>query len=80
MNVQVIKQIIESYSVEQLKQAEEELLNEQPLSIEIEGKDEGEQLTHILAAIFCKEVMASENLNINQAVRAYSQRVRGSIN
>jgi hypothetical protein len=79
MNVQVIKQIVETYSIDQLKQAEQDLLNESPLSITIEGKDEGEQLTHILAAIFCKEVMAAENLNINQAVRVYSQRVRGSI-
>ena len=62
MNIQVIKKIVESYSIEQLKMAEENLLDEKPLGIEIEGKDEGEQLT-----------------NINQAIRLYSQRVRGSI-
>lgn len=80
MNIQIIKHIVESYTPEQLKQAEDDLLNERPLQIEIEGVDEGEQLTHTLAAIFCKEVMAAEGLNINQAIRAYSQRVRGSIN
>lgn len=80
MNVQIIKQIIDSYTVPQLKQAEDDLLNERPLQISIEGKDEGEQLTHILAAIFCKEVMEKEGLNLNQAVRAYSVRVRNSIN
>lgn len=80
MNVQIIKQITDAYSLEQLRQAEDDLLNEIPLSIVIEGSDEGEQLTHILAAIFCKEVMEKEGLNINQAVRAYSVRVRNSIN
>lgn len=80
MNIQIIKHIVETYSAEQLKQAEDDLLNERPLQIDIEGVDEGEKLTHTLAALFCQEVMASEGLNINQAVRAYSQRVRGSIN
>ncbi|MCC6818260.1 MAG: hypothetical protein IT245_05170 [Bacteroidia bacterium] len=80
MNVQIIKKIVEAYSVEQLKQAESDLLNEIPLQIEVEGVDEGEQLTHILAAIFCKEEMASTGVNINLAIRAYSQRVRNSIN
>jgi hypothetical protein len=79
MNIQIIKNIVDSYSIEQLKAAEEALLNEQTPEIEIEGVDEGEQLTHTLAAIFCKEEMAQNNININQAVRLYSQRVRNSI-
>ncbi len=79
MNIQVIKKIVESYSIEQLKMAEENLLDEKPLGIEIEGKDEGEQLTHILAAVFCLEEMQKPDININQAIRLYSQRVRGSI-
>lgn len=80
MNIQTIKKIVDLYTVDQLKKAEEELLNETPLSIEIEGEDEGEQLTHILAAIYCKEEMARTGININQAIRSYSQRVRDSIN
>lgn len=80
MNINSIKAIVENYSLEQIQTAENELLEEQPLSITIEGKDEGEQLTHILAAIFCKQEMEKENININQAIRLYSQRVRGSIN
>lgn len=80
MNIQIIKHLVDTYTIQQLKQAEEDLLNEQALKIEVEGVDEGEQLTHTLAAIFCKEIMEKEGLNINQAVRAYSQRVRDSIN
>lgn len=79
MNIASIKFATEKYSIEQLKQAENELLEEQALSIQIEGNDEGEQLTHILAAIYCKEVMAKEGINLNQAVRQYSVKVRQSI-
>lgn len=79
MNIQIIKSIVDSYTIEELKQAEEALLNEETLAIEIEGVDEGEQLTHTLAAIFCKEEMEKNNININQAIRLYSQRVRNSI-
>ena len=79
MNIASIKNAIENYSIEQLKQAENELLEEQVLSINIEGKDEGEQLTHVLAAIYCKEVMEKEGINLNQAIRQYSVKVRQSI-
>ena len=57
MNSSSIKYNAENYSIEKLKQAENALLNEETLSIEIEGKDEGEKLTHVLAAIFCKQEM-----------------------
>jgi len=80
MNINSIKAIVENYSIAQMQTAENELLNEEPLSINIEGKDEGEKLTHILAAIFCKQEMQKDNITIIQAIRLYSQRVRGSIN
>jgi len=80
MNINSIKAIVENYSIAQMQAAENELLNEEPLSINIEGKDEGEKLTHILAAIFCKQEMQKDNITIIQAIRLYSQRVRGSIN
>lgn len=80
MNVSSIKKLVETYTLEELQAAEEALLNEESLQINIEGKDEGEQLTHILAAIFCKQEMSRDHININQAIRLYSQRVRASIN
>jgi hypothetical protein len=80
MNIATIKKIVELYTVEQLQKAEEDLLEERSFSVEIEGKDEGEKLTHILAGIFCIEVMQKENIEINQAIRLYSRRVRESIN
>jgi hypothetical protein len=49
MQIPVIKKLSETYSLAQLKEAEEAILNESIPTIEIEGKDEGEQLTHVLA-------------------------------
>lgn len=80
MNVASIKQAVESYTIDELRKAEDDLLNERPLEIEIGGEDEGEKLTHILAAIFCRHEMQHSGLNLNQAIRLYSQRVRSSIN
>lgn len=79
MKLPIIKKVVETYSIEELRVAENALLEGENLSITIEGDDEGEQLTHILAAIFIKETMASEGLEYNAALRKYSQRVRTSI-
>ena len=79
MKFPAIKKAVE-YSIEQLKEAEEALYNEQPLKIEIEGDDDGEKLTHILAAIFVKTDMAENNHDLNTSVRNYAVRVRNSIN
>jgi hypothetical protein len=79
MKVPSIKKAVEHHSLENLKQAEEDLLNEENLKIEIEGADEGEKLTHILAAIWIKEEMSNKNIEFKDALRAYSQRVRNSI-
>lgn len=79
MKVPVIRKMVETLSVEQLKAAEEALMDEKPVRAEIEGADEGEKLTHTLAAIYIKEKMQKENIDFNAAVRSYSQRVRNSI-
>jgi hypothetical protein len=79
MKLPAIKKAVE-YSIEQLKEAEEALYNEQPLKIEIEGDDDGEKLTHILAAIFVKTDMTENNHDLNTSIRNYAVRVRNSIN
>jgi hypothetical protein len=79
MKIPVIKQITELYTIDQLKIAEENLLNGNALGISVEGSDEGEQLTHILAAIFIKEYMLQHGNDYPSALRAYSQKVRASI-
>jgi hypothetical protein len=79
MKMSVIKKVAQEYSLEQLQAAENALYEEQSLEIEVEGEDEGEQLTHVLAAIFVKEHMAETGEDMRKAIRAYSQKVRNSI-
>jgi len=80
MQLPEIKRLVETYKVEELQLAEEALMNEQPLAITVEGKDEGEQLTHILAAIDILSDMQKNGLDARTALRNYTQRVRNSIN
>lgn len=79
MQIPVIKKLVELYSISQLKEAEDALLNEQKPSIEVDGKDEGECLTHVLASIYIKEHIEKNNSSFNLALRDFTQRVRKSI-
>ena len=54
-------------------------MEEQKPLIEVEGDDEGEQLTHILASIYIKGKMENEGVAFAQGLRDFSQRVRKSI-
>ncbi|MDR9399193.1 DUF6952 family protein [Salibacter sp.] len=79
MQVKVIKQLAKEYDIPQLKKAEEALLEEQIPEIEIEGEDEGEQLTHVMAAAWVIDFMAREGVSMGKAVREYTNKVRKSI-
>ena len=79
MQIPVIKKLVEQYSITQLQDAEAAMLEEQMPAIEVEGKDEGECLTHVLASIYIKEKMENHATPFNQALRDFSQRVRNSI-
>lgn len=79
MKLAAIRNIVGTYDLEALRKAEEQLLEGQPLEIEIDGEDEGEQLTHILAGIWVLETMEKEDLDQKAALRAYTSRVRNSI-
>ncbi|MEN8732364.1 MAG: hypothetical protein ABF321_07315 [Bacteroidia bacterium] len=79
MKIPVIKKLAEAHSLEELQAAEEALYNEETPAIEIKGDDEGEQLTHVLAAVFIKEYMAEHGSNLKTALREYTVKVRNSI-
>ena len=78
MQIPIIKKLVEQYSLPQLQEAEAAMMEEQKPAIEVEGKDEGECLTHVLASIYIKEKM-EQGTAFNQALRDFSQRVRNSI-
>jgi hypothetical protein len=71
---------VETHTVEQLHAAEQAIINEKVLPIEVEGSDEGEQLTHAIAAIWILERMKEANLDFKTALREYTQKVRESTN
>jgi len=79
MQIPVIKKLVETYTLSQLQDAEAAMMEEQKPTIEVEGKDEGECLTHVLASIYIKDKMENHGIAFNQALRDFSQRVRNSI-
>jgi hypothetical protein len=79
MKLTVVKEIVGKYSLEELTKAENDLMEEKSLDIEISGEDEGEQLTHIIAAIWILKEMEEKNIPLPKALRNYTQRVRNSI-
>jgi len=79
MKIPVIKKLIEEATIEQLQAAEESIMNEETPQIEIKGDDEGEQLTHVFAAIYILRKMKSDGVDFKSALREYTQKVRTSI-
>lgn len=79
MHIPTIKKLIESADLSALKLAEEAILEEQSPAIDIPGEDEGEQLTHVIAAIWIKEDMEANGTKLMESLREYTKRVRKSI-
>lgn len=79
MKIPAIKKLVESYSLPELMAAEEAIVEEQPLAIEVEGDDEGEQLTHVLAAVWILNYMEDNNQDFKTSLREYTKKVRVSI-
>ena len=80
MKIAAIKKLAETHTADELFAAEHCIMNEEQPAIEVEGDDEGEQLTHILAAIWVKEDMLLNGSDLRTAIRRYSEKVRNSIN
>lgn len=79
MKLPVVKKLVNDYSMEQLEAAENAILEEAAPVIDVEGEDEGEQLTHVMAAIWIKREMETNDLSLNKAMREYTVKVRKSI-
>ncbi len=78
MKIPVIRKIVEKYTLQELQAAEQALAEGLEPAIEIEGDDEGEKLTHAFAALWIREQM-EKGVELNQALRDYTQKVRNSI-
>lgn len=79
MNIPEVKKLVENCSMQDLIAAEQALVEDAELPMTVGGEDEGEKLTHILAAIFVLEKMKSEGVDFKDALREYTRRVRESI-
>lgn len=79
MQLPIIKQLVNDFDMKSLQSAEEAILDERIPSILVGGVDEGEQLTHVMAAIWIKNEMEKNGLPLHKAVRNYSVKVRTSI-
>lgn len=80
MKIPAIKKLVENASIKELMAAEEEIIeNECCTLLEVEGEDEGEQLTHVIAAIYIKDQMEKQGLDFKSALRDYTKKVRESI-
>ena len=80
MKIPVIKKLVETFEIHQLEKAEINILEGEAPEIEVEGSDEGEQLTHVMAAIWILHEMKLRNLDFKDALREYTKKVRESIN
>ena len=81
MHIPSIKKLVESYDVETLKKAETAFEEGEAVEgVEIDGKDEGEQFTHLIAAVWILEKMNASGLEFKKALREYTGMVRNSIN
>lgn len=78
MKIPVIRKLCETYSLEEVSRAEEDILEGRSPVIEIEGEDEGEQLTHAYAAKCILEAVAA-GTDMKDALRDFTARVRASI-
>lgn len=78
MKLPIIRQLAEQHSLDELHAAENAILEEEKPAFDVGGDDEGEQLTHLLGAIWIREQMAG-GMDFKEAFRAFAQRVRDSI-
>lgn len=80
MKIPIIKQLVETYNLEQLTAAEAAIAEGENPAVEIVGEDEGEQLTHAYAAMFIRQMIDEKGMNFQTALREYTKMVREAIN
>lgn len=79
MNIATIRSLVEGFDNHQLQQAEADLLEGNALAIPVDGSDEGEQLTHVLAALWVVQHMKESGNDVMTSIREYTKKVRSSI-
>jgi hypothetical protein len=76
MKLPEIKRLVDNYSITQLEAAETEILSGTDVSIEVNGYDSGERLTHVLAALWINNHMVVNDCDFRTSQREYVKNVR----
>lgn len=79
MKIPIIKQLVETYHIEQLAAADAAIAEGKIPPVQIAGEDEGEQLTHAYAAMFIRQMIDQKGMNYQTALREYAKMVREAI-
>jgi hypothetical protein len=80
MKIPIIKQLVETYNLQQLAAADSAIAKGETPPVQIAGEDEGEQLTHAYAAMFIRQMIDEKGMNYQTALREYAKMVREAIN
>jgi hypothetical protein len=80
MKLPIIKKLVENYTLAELEAAEAAIAEGETPAIEVQGEDEGEQLTHAYAAMTIKQDMEQNGKELKTALRDYTNRVRECLN
>jgi hypothetical protein len=79
MHVPSIKALVENNDLVTLEIMQQKLENGEQLDREVGGADDGEKLTHLLAAIDIKKAMFKNGTDLKTELRNFTGRVRDSI-
>lgn len=78
MILATVKDLANKYTKDQLNEAVDAFEADRKNLLNVEGKDEGEVLSNLLVASFVRTRM-DKGMPMQEAIREYSQRVRGMI-
>ncbi len=79
MKLGAIKDLVENMDLTTLRILQDDLENERQLSHPVPGEGAGEQLTHLMAAIWIREQMETKGTDLKTELRNFTARVRDSI-
>ena len=75
MILSVVKELVSKYTKPEIDAAIERFESSLENILGVEGKDDGEKLSNLLAAVQIRERM-DKGMSLNDAIREHSQRVR----
>jgi hypothetical protein len=79
MEILLIRSLVEKYTLSELQEAEFAIIQEEPVKIRVEGRDQAERLSNVIAACWILEEMKSRNIEFPEALQLYNKKVRDQV-